>query len=132
MDTASEPIEIGRWGESVVYNFLLQEKENWDHIIDIVWQNEEHEMGYPYDFEVHMATEEGITVTYIEVKSTLSDTKEVFEISYPQIQFAKEQKEYFHIYRVFNAGDSDKVRLVRIDNLSMRIDQKQVRLCMMI
>jgi hypothetical protein len=45
---------------------------------------EDEELGQPYDFEVGVVTEENKFTVYIEVKSTLSDTKEIFEISYPQ------------------------------------------------
>ncbi|XP_069113795.1 uncharacterized protein [Argopecten irradians] len=124
--------EVGQWGESLVYYYLLQMKDISSNIIQVTWKNQEKETGLPYDFELHVATETGISVIYIEVKSTLSDKKEVFEISAPQIKFAQEQKENFCIYRVFNAGDTENVKLVRIHNLALCMDQKQVRLCMVI
>ncbi|XP_021342125.1 uncharacterized protein LOC110442712 isoform X2 [Mizuhopecten yessoensis] len=131
-DSGAGTEEIGQWGETLVYYYLLQMKEISSDIIQVTWKNEHKETGLPYDFEMHVATETGISVIYIEVKSTLSDKKEVFEISAPQIMFAQEQKEDFCIYRVFNAGDTEKVRLVRIHNLALCMDQKQVRLCMVI
>ncbi|KAK3086464.1 hypothetical protein FSP39_018803 [Pinctada imbricata] len=105
----SEKPEIGRWGEYL-----------------------DDETGNPYDFEVIVEGEEGTEVIYIEVKSTLSDKKDLFEISAQQVDFARQVKERFHIYRVFNAGDMETVRLVRIDNLSLCMDKKQVKLCMLI
>lgn len=74
----------------------------------------------------------GIVQIFIEVKTILIDDKDVFEIFFQQIQFVQEYWENFYIYRVFNVGDLERVRLVRIDNISFRMDQKQVRLWMMI
>lgn len=124
--------EIGRWGEHMVYQYLLQQKEADPNITEVKWCNKENEKGTPYDMEISRKTDSGIVQTFIEVKTTLTDDKDVFEISSQQIQFAQEHRENFHIYRVFNAGDLERVRLVRIENLSLRMDQKQVRLWMMI
>ncbi|XP_061196696.1 uncharacterized protein LOC133204972 [Saccostrea echinata] len=124
--------EIGRWGEHLVHQYLLEQQEGDRDIIEVKWCNKENEQGTPYDFELSRQTEDGVVKTFIEVKTTLTDDKDVFEISSQQIQFAQEQRENFHIYRVFNAGDVERVRLVRIDNLCLRLDQKQVRLWMMI
>lgn len=74
----------------------------------------------------------GIVQIFIEVKMILIDDKDVFEIFFQQIQFVQEYWENFYIYRVFNVGDLERVRLVRINNISFRMDQKQVRLWMMI
>lgn len=74
----------------------------------------------------------GIVQIFIEVKMILIDDKDVFEIFFQQIQFVQEYRENFYIYRVFNVGDLERVRLVRINNISFRMDQKQVRLWMMI
>lgn len=123
---------IGRWGEQRVYQYLLRQKEANPNIVEVKWCNKENEKGAPYDMEISCQTDLGIVQTFIEVKATTKDDKDVFEISSQQIQFAQEHQENFQIYRVFNAGDRERVRLVRIDNLSLRMDQKQVRLWMMI
>ena len=123
--------EVGYWGELLVYQYLLAQKAV-GNIIDVHWSNQDGEKGNPYDFEVHFADDNGMHVDYIEVKSTMSESKEVFQISVQQIKFADEKKENFHIYRVFNAGNPEKVRLIRIHDLNMRLSQKQVQLCMMI
>lgn len=126
---AGDP-EIGLWGESVVAHYLDKQKER-GNIIDYKWLNNDEEMGLPYDFEVYCAGDNGAQMDYIEVKSTASNDKGVFEISVQQIKFA-EGKKNFHIYRVFNAGSSDRVRLIRITDLDMRLSTKQVKLCMFI
>ncbi|KAL3859495.1 hypothetical protein ACJMK2_009714 [Sinanodonta woodiana] len=122
--------EVGIWGEQLVYNYLIKIKDVEGTIQEVKWINKEGETGAPYDLEVYY--QNNPQVHYIEVKSTQSNSKEVFEISLPQIKFAERQKEHFHIYRVFNAGNSQTVRLIRISNLDMRLEQKQVRLCMLI
>ncbi|KAK3603430.1 hypothetical protein CHS0354_009413 [Potamilus streckersoni] len=121
-------VGVGRWGEALVYNYLLQVKQTDPKISDVKWINAEQETSTPYDVEVHYVDQFGFHVNYIEVKSTQADSKEMFEISLPQLQFAKEKKERFHIYRVFNAGNPAAVRLIRISNLDFRLEQKQVRL----
>ena len=124
-------LEVGNWGEHLVYQYLLAKKES-RMISDVIWLNQEEEQGKPYDFEVIFANEAETITHYIEVKSTLSESKEVFPISVQQIKFATEKKENFHIYRVFNAGNPEKVRLIRIHDLYLRMTQKQVKLCMLI
>lgn len=127
-------LEIGRWGEALVAEYLQGQKEL-GNISDYKWANTEEETGSPYDFEVQIAgenDENDICKNYIEVKSTLANDKEVFEISIQQIKFANRKKSSYHIYRVFNAGNSERVRLIRITNLDMRLTNKQVKLCMLI
>ena len=130
IDSEGDP-EIGRWGENLVACYLQRKKEA-GNIIDYTWSNHQTETGAPYDFVVHFADDDGIHEDYIEVKSTVSDDKEVFEISVQQIKFAEEKKGSYHIYRVFNAGNPEKVKLIRIYDLDLRLTQKQVRLCMLI
>lgn len=130
-DHSADP-EIGQWGEELVGSYLERQKKQ-GIIIDYDWKNKSDESGAPYDFEVYYADSSGGVLTdYIEVKSTVFDTKEIFEISIQQVKFAIEKKEHFHIFRVFNAGDMEKVKLIRITDLNMRMSQKQVKLCMFI
>ncbi|CAC5410109.1 unnamed protein product [Mytilus coruscus] len=131
-DKTPEIPEIGQYGEQIVYNYLLNEKDKNPYISSVKWCNEEEEIGQPYDFTVGMKTEDEEFTVYIEVKSTLSDTKEIFEISYPQVKFAQKNRERFHVYRIFNSLNPDRVRLVRIQNLAQKINAKQVKLCLLI
>ena len=123
--------EIGEWGEALVAQYLEKQKQD-GNILDYTWKNSEQETGCPFDFEIQLAGNNGMIYNYVEVKSTLSADKEVFEISMQQIQFAGQEKERFHIYRVFNAGNPERVKLIRITNLDMRLAKKQVKLCMLI
>ncbi|XP_077982849.1 uncharacterized protein LOC144437716 [Glandiceps talaboti] len=134
-------IEIGKWGEALVYNFLLQQKEDLDSekcSVQINWVNQEQESGQPYDIEIQVQmTDEGSDDVieysiYIEVKSTKSKEKKYFEISSKEVAFAEKMKEQFYLYRVYNAGNADRVKLCRIQNLAEKLDVKTVRLCMFV
>jgi len=93
------------------------------------WVNVHKESGLPYDFELRSSDAE---VTYVEVKATLSDRKACFEFSQHQLVFANEQGSHFHLYRVYCAGDPHRVRLVRVENLAKRLEERQLKLFMAI
>ena len=133
--------EVGRWGERCVYEFLINQVkvhptgEN----VDIIWLNEEANTTAPYDFEirrpntgVNQEAQSKTVITYIEVKTTSSDQKEVFEISVPELLFALEKKEAFHLYRVFNAGKRGCLRIRRLKNLASQLEKRNVKLFMAI
>ena len=69
---------------------------------------------------------------YVEVKATRSHQKQLFEISPNEVQFALDQKESYQLFRVFNAGNPDKVRIAKIVNVCDQLEKKTVKLCMMI
>ena len=71
-------------------------------------------------------------IIYVEVKATRSHHKQMFEISPNEIQFALDQKENYHLFRVFNAGDPERVRIAKIVNVRDQLEKKTVKLCMMI
>ena len=130
-------LSTGRWGENLVFNYLLKEKlRSNSYIFSVVWVNELKESGRPFDFEVKLyntdTADRSLYTVYIEVKSTLSDKKEVFEISGAEVQFAMEKHSNFHVYRVYNAGNAEKVRIIKIENLASQIEQNNVRLCLVI
>ena len=70
-------------------------------------------------------------ITFVEVKTTSSDQKEVFELSVPELSFAREKQNALHLYRVFNAG-KPSVRIRRLKNLAAQLERKTVKLCMVI
>ena len=126
LDEAEGMKQTGRWGEELVYNYLLQQSESSGGDGRVTWMNEEAESGKPFDLIV-----DGDDFrVYVEVKATKLDQKELFEISSKEIVFAEEHKENFHLYRVYNAGSIDNVRLCRLQNLSLKMDKKEVKLCM--
>jgi len=127
----SDKILVARWGEYCSYllivrqllakypNSTIVEFENGcsilhknETIAEVIWENLENEMQLPYDiFFIENGTE-----SYIEVKSTINDTKDWFQISRNQWLYAKEKKENYHVYRVYNVG-TDKVKVLDIPNL---------------
>ena len=71
------------------------------------------------------------TTTYIEVKTTRFDELNVFELSLWEWQFATgNPRVRYHIYRVFNAGDVDKVRIVVVEDVLQMITERRVKLCL--
>ncbi|XP_067652769.1 uncharacterized protein [Haliotis asinina] len=125
---------IGRWGETLVKHYLLQQMAFNKDIVDVRWVNETGESGLPYDFEITCLDDESSEsrTVYIEVKSTLKDEKKHFDISSREVNFAHAQKEQYQIYRVFNAGNSQNVKLLRIDNIALKMDQGKLKLFMYI
>ena len=75
---------------------------------DATWHNEQRESGLPYDISI--ATDGGgggEETTYVEVKTTKALEKPVFEVSMPELEFAKACGAAYHLYRVSGAGTAD-------------------------
>lgn len=131
--------EIGRWGERCVFEFLQNEaKRTSGAEVEIIWVNERGNTTAPYDIEIRrnsngVENDENChtVITFVEVKTTSSDQKEVFELSVPELSFAKEKQKALHLYRVFNAG-KPSVRIRRLKNLAAQLERKTVKLCMVI
>jgi len=98
-------------------------------MVSFQWVNVDKESGLPYDFEVMSSDRE---LTYVEVKATLSDHKACFEFSHRELVFANDKGPRYHLYRVYCAGDPVKVRLVRVENLARRLEERQLKLFMAI
>lgn len=98
-------------------------------MVSYEWLNTNQESGLPYDFELVSSDRD---VTYVEVKATLSDHKACFEFSHRQLVFANEKGPRYHLYRVYCAGDPLRVRLVRVENLARRLEERQLKLFMAI
>lgn len=131
--------EIGRWGERCVFEFLQNEaKLTSGAEVEIIWVNERGNTTAPYDIEIRrnsngVENDENCNtvITFVEVKTTSSDQKEVFELSVPELSFAREKQNALHLYRVFNAG-KPSVRIRRLKNLAAQLERKTVKLCMVI
>lgn len=132
--------EIGRWGERCVFEFLQNEAKRLTSgaEVEIIWVNERGNTTAPYDIEIRrrfngLENDENCSpvITYVEVKTTSSDQKEVFELSVPELSFAIERQDALHLYRVFNAG-KPSVRIRRLQNLASQLERKTVKLCMVI
>lgn len=131
--------DIGRWGERCVFEFLQNEAKciTSDAEVEIVWVNEKGNTTAPYDIKIRQhfngaGKDEKTVITFVEVKTTSSDQKEVFELSVPELRFAIERQNALHLYRVFNAGKPNSVRIRRLRNLAAQLEQKTVKLCMVI
>jgi hypothetical protein len=73
------------------------------------------------------------TTTYIEVKSTKYNDANVFELSLWEWEFAMANpKVPYHIYRVYNAGDANNVRVEIITDIQQMIVEGSVKLCLAI
>ena len=128
-------LAVGNWGERLVDNYLHKRQDDPEtNVVAVNWVNEEKESGLPYDFEIDLYDTETETITkvYVEVKSTMSNKKSFFEISAKEVKFAQESQENYHLYRVFNAGDQTTVRLAKLENLANMMDQKLVKLFMVV
>ena len=121
---------IGRWGESLVYQYLIL-KENKSRV---TWMNIDEEARASYDITVITPIDNNREITtYIEVKSTRYSHNNVFELSLWEWEFAtKKPSVNYNIYRVFNAGDPKKVRIVIIKDVLRMITEGSIKLCIAI
>ncbi|GLE01342.1 hypothetical protein PINS_up010172 [Pythium insidiosum] len=123
-----ERMAVGRWGEEYVYQQLcrsLGEQEG----VQVKWVNETEESGLPYDITVRSGASQDIE--YIEVKSTRTMEKGVFEISMNELDTAGMHGSRYSIYRVFNAGNAAQCRVVRLRNPIALVRQKKISLVLL-
>lgn len=118
---------IGEWGEQLVNSFLCHWRDSEDpgRPTHILWCNQSGETGQPYDFKLTFG---GGGVVYVEVKSTIKKEKSFIHLSANELDFALKEKERYHIFRVYSAGDAQNVRLCRIRNLAQHLHTKDLAL----
>ncbi|KAJ8363761.1 hypothetical protein SKAU_G00125920 [Synaphobranchus kaupii] len=125
---------IGEWGEQLVNAFFTHWKESGspDGPREITWYNGDGESGRPCDFKVTFAADgegtDGFREVFVEVKSTVKHEKHFIHLSANELDLALREKGRYHIYRVYNAGDSQNVRLCRIKNLAQHLHSKELEL----
>ncbi len=130
---------VGKWGESLVYQYLLSIA----HLSQskVQWVNEDVESKACYDLIVTTPIKKDsdsdaatrYTTTYIEVKSTKYSDANVFELSLWEWEFAMANpKVPYHIYRVYNAGDANNVRVEIITDIQQMIVDGSIKLCLAI
>jgi hypothetical protein len=107
-------IDIGRWSEEYVNQYLISKPDNYK---DIIWHNEKEESYLPYDFTV---TENG-SIRCIEVKGTPSMEKDMIKLSEAEWKKMFEQGSSYTIFRVYGAG-SPESRLERNDDIRSEIE----------
>ncbi len=107
--------DIGKWGERFVYNHLQQNLINQDNT-EIVWLNENGDVGKGYDFSI---VSDGNEIEYIEVKSKTDSDPQLFEITGTQWECArklynKNEGDKYKIYVVSNAGtENAKIGIIK-------------------
>ena len=113
-------MEVGRWGEMYVTAFLQKECKLPDglSIKHIEWVNETAESGFPYDIKV--TAEDG--EYFVEVKSTSSADKALIPISWKELQYAKEQKSKYLLFRVYNALKQEDVKMKWLPDIFSHIE----------
>ncbi|XP_046887908.1 protein NO VEIN [Hypomesus transpacificus] len=129
---------IGAWGERLVFSFLTHWRDGDEpgRPAHITWSNQNGESGQPYDFKMTFdppAEEEGegggmTREVFVEVKATVKKEKAFIHLSANELDFALREKERYQVFRVYNAGDAQNVRLCRIQNLAQHLHTKDLQL----
>uniref|UniRef100_A0A1A7X528 HTH OST-type domain-containing protein n=2 Tax=Iconisemion striatum TaxID=60296 RepID=A0A1A7X528_9TELE len=129
-DEQMDLMAIGEWGEQLVNSFLCawRDGSNPGRPTHVLWCNQSGESGQPYDFKVTFSAEAMPPVVFIEVKSTVKRERSFIHLSANELDFALKEKERYHIFRVYSAGDSQNVRLCRIRNLAQHLHTKHLAL----
>jgi hypothetical protein len=102
---------IGRWGEQLVSMVLERNLPS----VSVHWLNAGQEQGLPYDIEVCERGRPDKPLFFVEVKTTSSLTKPLFELSLAELDFARQKGSLYVIYRVFGA-DSLRAKVVQLHN----------------
>ena len=122
-------IAVGRWGESWAYQYLRLKYQNEiaAGLMKIIWMNENVTTMAPYDIRVEYKN--GL-IECVEVKTTTSEDKTVFEVSYEELHMAQEIGPQYLIYRVYLCKQEVKLRI--ISNVVEMLRKKILKLCMVI
>ena len=150
----TDTTNVGKWGEELVYNYLSDTRKG----ANITWMNKDTESKACYDItivcpidasddndkknndnnESTKSSSQGRrkqrwSTTFVEVKTTRFSDNNVFEITLWEYEFATANpKVPYHIYRVYNAGDSKKVNIVIVKDFLERIKEGTMKLCLAI
>ncbi|KAM6951488.1 uncharacterized protein FYW47_015000 [Aplochiton taeniatus] len=127
---------IGAWGEQLVNSFLSHWKDSDapGRPSHVTWCNQHGESGQPYDFKLLFEPspagegDQQMKVVYVEVKSTVKKERAFIHLSANELDFALKEKEKYHIFRVYNTGNAQNVRLCRIRNLAQHLHAKDLEL----
>lgn len=123
--TQKEKDDIGYWGEEFVFSSLKAEYlENFSKefietensfkfikdskSIEIIWINKnKKQQGIGRDIDIIEIENDKIKNIYIEVKSTISNSKDYFDLTEREWQKAEKEEDNYIIYRVYNAGNNN-------------------------
>jgi hypothetical protein len=155
LDT-SDQRAVGRWGEALVYQYLLLASGaalgggggggggNGQGSVDVEWANERGESRAFYDIKLTPRQGGGGSslglggapmlsrTVYVEVKATASLSKNVFELSLQEWEFASKPGVRFDVYRVFGAGDPQRARIVVVEDVARALREQRAQLCLAI
>ena len=120
---------MGRWGEALVYQYLLHRYPGWN----VAWLNETKESSGFYDIKLESPPPRR-RVYFVEVKTTRRADKNAFELSPWEWDFAQRPAvgEAYHVYRVYSAGDPDRVRITVVRDPAKLAREHAVSLCLAI
>ena len=123
---ASDNRRVGRWGEALVYRYLLQRHPGWT----VTWVNEHAESKSFYDVKMRNASD-GRTV-FVEVKTTRSADKNAFEVSPWEWDFACKPGVEYHVYRVYSAGERGRTRITIVRNPAKLVREHAISMALAI
>ena len=138
------PRRVGIWGERLVYHILLLLSPP-DAGATVHWLNEHEETRASYDIlltykpstspsslSLHKSTHPpSENRQYIEVKTTRYNDNNIFELSLQEWEFATAMpRVQYSIYRVYNAGQLAKARVVVVPDVLRYIQCKEVKMCL--
>jgi hypothetical protein len=120
--------DIGRWGEALVYQYLLSTQIT----SSVTWLNATTETKAFYDILLETKKQGLSTTRFIEVKTTTSRDKNVFELSPWEYDFlSSHPRPNYDIYRVYGAPASTFIpRIVVYRDVFQLLQEKSVSLCM--
>ena len=110
---ADDAEAVGRWGERTVAAELSEKHALAETGMEVTWVNEYGEKGLPYDVVV---AKDGKVDSYVEVKTTKSDDKQLFEVSPAELDMARNMGSAYMVCRVFGAGSVSGVRMASLRN----------------
>ena len=122
---------VGRWGEALVYNFLLFTRPE----VEVKWMNVDEESNAYYDMVMTIPSgmkkkHQNLQSTrFIEVKTTRFRDKNVFQISPWEYEFlCNHPRPKYDIYRVY--GAPIQPRIVIYEDVYQLIQEKKISLCL--
>ena len=143
--------EIGRWSEGCTYyalgqhyrakypayqfvedatGFTLFDKHNRKNSVQVIWYNKDEEQFKSKDITIIKAQDGEVTKHHIEVKGTTSNTEHAAEITHNEflkmLKYSKDDTKRYSIFRVYNAGKAERVRIEKIKNPLEKILNKEL------
>ena len=112
------------------YQFLLASQPT----STVDWENEHEETKAPFDIKLTSRSGGLSTTVFIEVKTTRSLDRNLFELSLAEFEFAANNPPVeYHIYRVYGAGAADgAVKISVVKDPIQLLREGKTKLCMAI